>query len=483
MARLHHHLKNAFIPHAGNDYRPHALRPHWIGLYAGVIVTVKIVAIVFVSFYANQAKQSDVTPQSIISLTNQARENNHLSTLSSNVALTKAAQAKANDMVAEHYFAHISPTKVTPWYWFKQAGYSYSYAGENLAIDYLQSEDVIQAWLDSPSHRANLLSTKYKDIGVAVTTGNINGVDSLLVVQMFGSPVPTTTKKVTTKAQSPAPAVTKEALQSTPPAPSPVVLGEETPPTPPVVPTIGTPLASSTLGTSVPTIVGQAEPKSIVTLFVDGKANGTTTVPDDGVYSLSPTSPLDNGVHTVAVASTARGLTSAQSAPESITIDTLPPTVDTNQTFVLSSLTDPSAFDLWTMTSQDATSVQAAIGTMTVPLIAVSDHRYYSQMETNPTASGIGTITVTATDSIGNATRTVVVDPQLFSSGVVAAQSGAGVHALQAVFYSRTFLMAFLVAMFIMALVNIMVEIERQHHPTVVASLLVVYLAGALLFV
>lgn len=485
MAPFHHHLKNAFIPHHGNDFRPHALRPHWIGVYAALIIAVKIVAVGFVSFYADQAKQSDVTPQNIIALTNQTRAQFHASKLSTNLALMKAAQAKANDMVQAHYFAHISPSKVTPWYWFKQAGYKYSYAGENLAIDFLQSEDVIQAWLNSPSHRANLLSTKYKDIGVAVTTGDINGVNSLLVVQMFGSPVPTTVKKTAVATQTPAPATTKKTLQAAPaPKPiPPVVLGESAPAVAPVVPTIGTPVNLSTLGTNAPTVVGQAEPGSLVALVVDGQSAGTATVPTDGVYSLTPTNALSNGNHALAVTSTARGLTTSSNSPVTVTIDTLPPTVSAEHTYVLSSLTDPSAYDLWTVTSADAATVKAAVGQVEVPVVPVNNHQYYGHVSLTGVFGGVGTITVSAADLAGNQTQTLVADPQLFSSGVVASTKGAGFNALQAAFFSRTFIIVFLVLMLLMATTNVVVEIERQHHPTIIASLLVVYLAGALLFI
>src|SRR5262249_43474740 len=154
--------------HHGNDYRPHALRSPWIHIYTGVLVGVKIVTILAISLYAGRAQVSDVTPDSIIHLTNQARIQRKLPGLRGSSLLTRAAQSKANDMIRLQYFAHVSPTGVTPWFWFKQAGYSYSYAGENLALDYASSEDVIAAWLQSPTHRSNLLGAKYKDIGVAV---------------------------------------------------------------------------------------------------------------------------------------------------------------------------------------------------------------------------------------------------------------------------------------------------------------------------
>ncbi len=455
-----------------------------MGVYAGVIIAVKIVAIVFAGLYADQAKLSDVTPSAIISLSNQARQQNNVPTLRTNSLLTKAAQAKANDMITAHYFAHISPTKVTPWYWFKQAGYKYSYAGENLAIDFLQSEDVIQAWLNSPSHRSNLLSTKYKDIGVAVTTGNINGVDSLLVVQMFGTPVPTAVKKSNVPVQTPPPAVAKSTLAATPPpTPKPVVLGETAPLTVPSVPTVATPANDSLLTTNTPNIVGRADAGTTVNLMANNQTVGSETVPADGIYSLSPDQPLIDGLAQLSVTSTDHGLTSAPSSVVTVTVDTTQPSVQTDETYALSSLTQPGQYDVWTTTSADASSVDAMVGQRTTPLIPLGGHQYFGQVVLAGQTNSLGAVTVSAADQAGNQTRVTVIDPELFSTGVVAPTSGLAVNALHAVFFSRAFLMVFLVLMFILATANIVIQIERQHHPTIVASLLVIYLAGALLFV
>jgi cytochrome c oxidase subunit IV len=94
-------------------------------------------------------------------------------------------------MLANGYFAHSSPTGITPWYWFKNVGYSYKAAGENLAVGFIDSKEVVDAWIDSPSHRANLFSSNFQEIGIAVLTGEFNGQETTLVVQSFGSPVGT----------------------------------------------------------------------------------------------------------------------------------------------------------------------------------------------------------------------------------------------------------------------------------------------------
>jgi len=92
-------------------------------------------------------------------------------------------------MFKNKYFSHYSPTGISPWDWIDKSGYDYYYAGENLAMNFLDTEEVIKGWLNSPSHRENLLNKDYKDMGIAVVSGDFNneGINRILVVQMFGS--------------------------------------------------------------------------------------------------------------------------------------------------------------------------------------------------------------------------------------------------------------------------------------------------------
>lgn len=104
--------------------------------------------------------------------------------------LTEAAEAKARHMAEEGYFAHIGPDGKTPWQWFSEAGYTFAYAGENLAVRFDESADVVTAWMNSPSHRANIVGTQFTEIGVGVAEGVYEGRPATFVVQMFGTPRP-----------------------------------------------------------------------------------------------------------------------------------------------------------------------------------------------------------------------------------------------------------------------------------------------------
>lgn len=129
-----------------------------------------------------------VMPAVVAVLTNEARAADDLGELHVDEKLTRAAQAKAEDMAEKGYFAHVSPDGTTPWYWIIREEYLYVYAGENLAVNFDESEDVVEAWLASPTHRFNIMKRQYTDIGIGIATGTYKGREATFVVQMFGAP-------------------------------------------------------------------------------------------------------------------------------------------------------------------------------------------------------------------------------------------------------------------------------------------------------
>lgn len=131
---------------------------------------------------------SAITKQQVIDLTNKERKENGVSVLKENSELDKAAELKAKNMFSENYWAHISPSGTTPWYWFAQSGYKYEYAGENLARGFTTSKDTMDAWMSSKmGHKENVLGDNYQEIGIAVEDGILNGEKTTLVVQLFGT--------------------------------------------------------------------------------------------------------------------------------------------------------------------------------------------------------------------------------------------------------------------------------------------------------
>lgn len=136
---------------------------------------------------AGPVSASEITADNVIKFVNQAREEQGLAILKENDKLIKAAQDKLNDMIKNDYFAHTSPRGVTPWFWFEKNGYDYRYAGENLALSFQTAEDQHKAWMESATHRKNILSSNYQEIGVAVGIEKVNGEKSIVTVQEFGT--------------------------------------------------------------------------------------------------------------------------------------------------------------------------------------------------------------------------------------------------------------------------------------------------------
>lgn len=157
-------------------------RAHHLSLFA-LLLALFLLGEVTPRLYA-----SDVTAGALVRLANESRIQAGLGELKMNSQLKQAAEAKAKDMLKNDYFAHTSPKGVTPWHWLKQSGYQYSFAGENLAINYETAESQHKAWMKSPTHRANILNKNYQEVGIAVVEGKIDGKDALITVQVFASP-------------------------------------------------------------------------------------------------------------------------------------------------------------------------------------------------------------------------------------------------------------------------------------------------------
>lgn len=190
LAVFGHHLQDHFIPHARNNYRPYVLSHRSLALLSGLVVTIKIFTIAALAWGpVVPAFSSAITPENIINLTNQSRLQFGQSILTENSILDKAAQAKADDMLAKGYFAHVTPEGKTPWSFITTAGYNYLIAGENLAVNFTEAENVETAWMNSPGHRANILNKDFQEIGIGISQGDYQGHNAIFVVQEFGTPV------------------------------------------------------------------------------------------------------------------------------------------------------------------------------------------------------------------------------------------------------------------------------------------------------
>ncbi|MGR5903716.1 CAP domain-containing protein [Bacillus cereus] len=122
---------------------------------------------------AEEAKSLSEFEQRVVELTNAERAKQGLPALKIDTELSKVARIKSEDMQKNNYFDHNSPTYGSPFDMMKKFGISYTSAGENIAQGQRTPEEVVQAWMNSAGHRANILNNGFTHIGVGyVESGN-----------------------------------------------------------------------------------------------------------------------------------------------------------------------------------------------------------------------------------------------------------------------------------------------------------------------
>ncbi len=249
-------LHDFFIPHPGNDHRPHALRAPALFTYATAAVGVKVITFLLLAvIYPSVADLATIISGDVVLLANTARVEAGLPALQVDPILSAAAKVKGEDMLRRGYFAHQSPDGRQPWEWIDRGRYDYLYAGENLAMDFTSAGAIHRAFMASPSHRENILDAHYADIGVAVVSGQMDGRQVDLLVQFFGTrnaagplaraaqpvvpPRPLPVSPSGAVVPPPAKPVTVVSAQTSPPAPVPAETvgvapaNAPSPPTPP----------------------------------------------------------------------------------------------------------------------------------------------------------------------------------------------------------------------------------------------------------
>lgn len=237
-------LTGHFLPGHENAYRPHLLRKSWLLFFLTIVLTAEGLYIATLATEESARNfLSAVLPGDVIALTNAQRAGVGDNSLTENDKLTLAAQHKAEDMAAKSYFSHVGPDGKEPWSWISEAGYTYAQAGENLAVRFDDSVDVVNAWMASPTHRANIVKPGYTEIGIGVAQGTYQGAPATFIVQYFGTP-----QRV---AVAPQPTATSEVAEAAAPAALPAVAGAETEAKTEVTQKAVTPIATATQSDSV----------------------------------------------------------------------------------------------------------------------------------------------------------------------------------------------------------------------------------------
>lgn len=181
-------LLHFFTPRESNNHRAKALHFQSLLFFILALFIGQLFLFPIKTNYPSILGTSiDVASEQLLSLTNRERQEQGVTPVKLNEELSQAAMKKAKYMFEKNFWSHTAPDGKTPWYFFKQAGYDYAYAGENLARGFTKSDDVVNAWMASPTHRENMLSSNYQEVGFAVMKGNLLGEETTVVVEMFGS--------------------------------------------------------------------------------------------------------------------------------------------------------------------------------------------------------------------------------------------------------------------------------------------------------
>ena len=179
-----------FIPQEKNNHRAAILKPNFLLFFLILYLLNQSIIKSLVTIKPGiLGYSSEITAQKVFDQTNNERVRLGLEPLVYNSVLSESAKEKADDMFTNNYWAHNSPQGKTPWTFFDVVGYKYSTAGENLAKDFYDTDSLMKAWMNSPTHKENIVNIKYKEIGIAVVNGTLGDIKTTLIVQHFGTPL------------------------------------------------------------------------------------------------------------------------------------------------------------------------------------------------------------------------------------------------------------------------------------------------------
>lgn len=335
-------LKHFFIPTKKNNFTPHLLHKTTISIYLAVLLLFNFT----VAQFGFEGATAAIDAGTLYSLHNSNRSANGLSSLTQNSKLVSSATSKAQAMLDSDCWDHYCPAGTSPWTFFGNAGYYYIHAGENLGEGFSSSSSLMNAWMNSPTHRANVLNPDFKEIGIGFAYGEFQGnPNNTIVVVHFGSredspsptntPTPKPTATNTPKPTAVPPTPTKTQVIDIPdpttpaantPDPAPVIAEPE--PTNIGDLTIEEPDNDSVTNDSKPQIEGKSPNNSEVEIFLNQESQGR--VDSEGeYYTYRPNNDLEDDTYSLQAKAFDRTNNQEVASTESIefTVDTLEPLI------------------------------------------------------------------------------------------------------------------------------------------------------------
>lgn len=225
----------------------------------GLVLVAVLLFNAFVAPISVSASSSDLAVTSLLDKHNEERKQANLPALKFNPVLAISAQRKAQAMLASNCWSHYCPDGKEPWDFFHDAGYAYFVAGENLAEGFYDVEDVMTAWMNSPTHRDNILRKDYEEVGFGIVQGTYQGRANNIIITVHFA----------------APQITNVGTD--------IPTGGELP-----TPTIAEPPTNSAFNSTSVTIRGTAPEATQIRLFNNGKEFVTTDA-NEGIYTYFAT--------------------------------------------------------------------------------------------------------------------------------------------------------------------------------------------------
>ena len=175
------------MPKKENQYRPHLIRRYGLILIIAIVIGLQF-GYNYTKTGSVLGRVTNITPTGLLAATNDRRAEFNAPNLSLSNRLSSAAKFKANDIIQNQYWDHVSPDGVEPWDWIEQSGYVYTEAGENLARNFATASGTVAGWMASEDHKNNMLKSSYTDVGFAVSTGELDGKPTTVIVALYAKP-------------------------------------------------------------------------------------------------------------------------------------------------------------------------------------------------------------------------------------------------------------------------------------------------------
>ncbi|MBN1915991.1 hypothetical protein JW796_03295 [Candidatus Dojkabacteria bacterium] len=389
-------IKNLFIPTKTNNYYPLLLRKGSLAIFTLILFIFNIT----VGSLPISKAYAAIDTSILVSLHNKERTSRGLSKLVVSSKLTNSASEKAKAMLASDCWSHYCPDKKSPWDFFKDQNYEYIYAGENLAEGFNDNEAVVQAWMNSPSHRDNMLKPEFREIGISIVQGNFQGnPNNVVVVVHFGSQVNSyNALPITSDSKH----QVKEALPTNDIQNTPLI--EE-------------PENGTWTNDQFFTIRGRAKKETKVKI-IDNEKNIADIDAQGGIFIYKPPSdkPFEQGNHLISSYSIdEHGVSSEKSSIVSVVVDTQAPVINTDLLEILST-ENIDNYRLRILISDDTEKVYLYSNEEEKNFVRIPYSDYWEVDIARPITESSNTLAITAIDKAGNITSSTIETGNVLST-------------------------------------------------------------------